>query len=71
MQPWEDALALCATVLDILPDLPERAGHFRDEIQATVERFADWIADREHVTDDQVKALQNMKHGCEAWLCPF
>lgn len=71
MQPWEDALALCATVLDILPDLPERADDFRESVKEKVESIADWIADREHVTDEQVKALQNMKHGCEAWLCPF
>jgi hypothetical protein len=68
LAPWEEALALCEEIRELLPDLSDRADDFATSVEEKVDSIAEWIADNEHVTDPQWTALENMKAGCERWL---
>lgn len=68
LAPWEEALALCEEIRELLPDLPDAADDFATSIKEKIDSIAEWIADREHVTPAQLSALENMKAGCERWL---
>jgi hypothetical protein len=67
MPEFEDALALCDEIQEILEELPEKAQKFRNSVESKVQDMRDWIAEHQHCTPKQYEALKNMKKGAEAW----
>lgn len=60
-------LQLCNEILELLPDLPERAEEFADSVEEKVLGIKKW-AEIDCVTEKQVRSLENMKGGVERWL---
>jgi hypothetical protein len=65
---WDEALELCDEIEEMLQDLPDRAAAFAQSVGEKIEDMGRWIEENEHVTQNQIDALQNMKSGCEKWL---
>lgn len=61
------ALRLCEDILELLPELPEKAELFADSIENKVRSIQKW-AEIDAVTSPQVQTLQRMKTGVERWL---
>jgi hypothetical protein len=64
----DEALALCKSILELLPDLPERAEEFAAGIEERVSSMQAWIESAGTATPAQIRALENMKAGVEKWL---
>lgn len=64
----EEAIALCDEILELLPQLPERAEDFRASVEEKVTGIRATVEEREDVTEAQATALGNMRAGVERWL---
>ena len=65
---WEDALEQCQAIEELIDDLPERAEDFADSVLEKIQSIASWIEEKEHVTEGQLAAIENMHAGVSRWL---
>lgn len=63
----DEALELGQEILDALEYLPEAAEDFASSVRDKVEGIMAWIEEKQHVTENQVSALNNMMAGVEKW----
>lgn len=64
----EEGIKLCNEILDLIEELPESAEEFKDSVQTKVLDIHQWIDSRNHVTEAQMSALENMLAGVEKWI---
>jgi hypothetical protein len=65
---WEEAVELCTEIISALEDLPEAAEEFAESVEEKVISIREWIESNQHVTENQLIALQNMKDGVQKWF---
>jgi hypothetical protein len=65
---WKRALKLCHEIELACEQVPEAGEDFASSVLEKTTSIADWIEHQEHVTEDQLEALQNMREGLEAWM---
>ena len=63
----EAALEYCNELLELLEELPDAAADFVDGVSERVTSMLEWIEDNEHVTENQIVALENMRRGADKW----
>lgn len=63
-----EALELANSILKDLGDLPEEAAEFAESVERKVTDMAEWIESKDHCTEKQSTALQNMRAGVDRWL---
>ena len=62
------ALALCESIIEDVQSLPDKATDFGISVLEKTEDIQATIEERNHVTDGQFQALENMHGGVLAWL---
>jgi hypothetical protein len=60
----EDSLSL----LNMLENLPEKAGDFASGVREKLESIRLWVQDHDKVTPKMLTSLQNMQRGAERWV---
>jgi hypothetical protein len=63
----QDAKVLAELILSKVNDLPEAAEDFAASVEEKTNGILEWIEENDHVTDAQIKALDNMADGVERW----
>lgn len=63
----DEALALCDELLGKIEDLPSRAADFAESVEEKIKSIREWIEEHDDVTDNQVRALENMGAGIDRW----
>ena len=63
----EETLDLVQDLISRANDLPEKAEDFAYGVIETLESMFAWIEKNHHVTDKQLKALDNMANGISQW----
>ena len=64
----KEALEVCEEILEIVPELPERAEEFADSIQTKTLNIKAFVEKEKHVTINQFSALLNMLEGAKKWI---
>lgn len=67
-EDWENALGKGNELLELIEHLPEEAESFARGVTESVKGIMRTIEEREHVTDRQSTALDNMRSGVERWI---
>ena len=65
---WEAEIERCNELIDLCDEVPERGEEFASSVQEKAESIAATIEAREHVTERQTQAIDNMMAGVERWL---
>lgn len=65
---FEEAIELCNSILEDIPDLPEIATEFSEGVEETVLGIKGNIERTNMVTAGQEKALGNMRAAVDKWL---
>lgn len=65
---WRGRLRQCATILELIEDMPPRAEEFAASVAEGVENVQEWISEAKTVTTGQCRALDNWQRGVERWL---
>ena len=65
---YKAALGLCTEILDLLPELPERAESFSASVEEKVLSMKERIEETKTVSPKMLSALENMKAGAEKWM---
>jgi hypothetical protein len=65
---WPDVLAEVDETLAMLDELPDQAEEFAASVEDKLEGIKAWIEEKEHATDRQVEAVQNMAAGARKWM---
>ncbi len=59
---------LCDEILELIPDLPEKAEEFGASVEEKTLNIKEWIETNNMVTPAQIKALKNMMKGLSKWF---
>ena len=65
---WEEALEIVDEIHEVADDVPERGEDFAISVTEKARSIGATIAEREHVTDAQMEALENMLAGLQRWV---
>lgn len=64
----DEALDQCDRIADLCEQVPERGEDFASSVLEKVESIRDWIEENDHVTEKQLKSLENMEAGVLRWV---
>lgn len=64
----EDALEQGERILELCDEMPERGEDFADSVSAGCREVMAMIEERNHVTADQQRALDNWEDGLSRWI---
>lgn len=66
----DEAIELCEEILNKLDDMPDtkKAQDFADSVREKTTGILEWILDNDYVTQKQLRSLENMCDGIDAWL---
>jgi hypothetical protein len=54
--------------LELIDELPEEAEEFGESVREKLEDIMGWAEARNHITEGQVAAVENMDAGVRKWL---
>jgi len=63
-----ECIQLCRDILDSIDDVPDAGADFAAGVEETTEGIMATIEERGRATENQLKALRNMKAGLDKWL---
>lgn len=66
--PWPDAIDQIDGALELLDQLPERAGDFVTSAGDKLRSMRAWIDEHHYVTDKMASAITNLEAGASKWL---
>jgi hypothetical protein len=67
-QRWQEAVGIGEDILKALPDLPEAADDFAENVETRVADQVEWIKDNQRVTDKLLGSLERTAKGVERWM---
>jgi len=62
------AIVQCESIMEACEEIPDNGADFATSVYERVQSIAATIEDRNHVTERQREALDNMQAGVERWL---